>query len=641
MSYYRIRSVETPPSMQGEENLEPFYLEDYTGELKKCKVNPMFSRMNQILLYLYSLVLDASVSVTLHICYHQHELWYIIGVPNTTGYDLPENIYGCRLEEVTDASFLENTYERTEKFTGGIDPQYLDQRKENILDNFIRLCPDEDFMISTTLGKPADDEQSGRIQKLEKKITYWNKEANKQVSRQGIPFVGKTKSYQETEIVSESIVKNYRHEYYALRRSCCQRPTIVISGNAYVCESFRWLIKSVRKTIIKYNQNMWLQPLEENREDDAPILPVDYLATLWAFPVNPASGLALIQTVPFGVLDKPLQSGIQLGCLVQGTRTSLPVQIEKNDLTMHAFVTGVTGAGKTSTVKELIGQAFNQKVPSLVLEPAKREYAGFFQKLTTTSRICKLGLPTESFHINPFAFPQGVHIQTHIDHIKSVFIAAFPMYGPMPYIFETALYSIYRQYGWDFITGECRGTRRFPTLDDLYLAVDDATTRVGYSDDLQNDVRGALKVRIQSLMAGAKGHILNREDSTEMSELLAYPTVVELEHIGDPQEKVFIMGLLLMGLYEHYLSDPGKYNSPLRHLLVIEEAHRLLENVQANNNPEIADMKGKSLETFNNILLKTHGLLPDRWAYRAFKIGIPFLFWSKIPIIPRMSHRLQ
>ncbi|WP_461671157.1 ATP-binding protein, partial [Mycobacterium tuberculosis] len=36
--------------------------------------------------------------------------------------------------------------------------------------------------------------------------------------------------------------------------------------------------------------------------------------------------------------------------------------------------------------------------------------------------------------------------------------------------------------------------------------------------------------------------------------------------------------------------------------LVIEEAHRLLENTRSSGNQESADMKGKAVETFNNML---------------------------------------
>ncbi|HNX03357.1 MAG TPA: hypothetical protein PLE33_09010 [Candidatus Cloacimonas sp.] len=214
------------------------------------------------------------------------------------------------------------------------------------------------------------------------------------------------------------------------------------------------------------------------------------------------------------------------------------------------------------------------------------------------------------------------------------------MYGPMPYVLETAFYHIYQWYGWDFKSGhniywdsivnkscvdrnaDASGESHnidlnsiknvsdfFPTLDDLYNCIDNIVSIQGYSKDLQNDLTAALKVRVGSLKCGAKGTMLNTKSGTSIEKLLNWPTVVELERIGDAQEKVFIMGLLLVSIYEYYIAKSNesiakdnKAKVHLSHLLVIEEAHRLLENVQQVNNNEIADMKGKAIETFNNIL---------------------------------------
>ncbi len=253
-------------------------------------------------------------------------------------------------------------------------------------------------------------------------------------------------------------------------------------------------------------------------------------------------------------------------------------------------------------------------MPFLILEPAKTEYKAL--NIEGLKRYL-LGIETEGcLKLNPFEFPykkegsKGVHLQTHLDLLKSIFIAAFPMYGPMPYVLETAFYHIYQWYGWDFKSGHniywdddsIDKSDLFPSLDDLYNAIDHIVSIQGYSKDLQNDLTAALKVRVGSLKSGAKGTMLNTKRGTDIGELLSCPTVVELERIGDAQEKVFIMGLLLVSIYEHYIAEGTESEEQLKHLLVIEEAHRLLENVQQSNNNEMADMKGKAIETFNNIL---------------------------------------
>lgn len=47
----------------------------------------------------------------------------------------------------------------------------------------------------------------------------------------------------------------------------------------------------------------------------------------------------------------------------------------------------------------------------------------------------------------------GVSPQTHIDYLKDLFNASFSFYGPMPYILEKCLHTIYKNKGWDLTLG--------------------------------------------------------------------------------------------------------------------------------------------------------------------------------------------
>jgi DNA helicase HerA-like ATPase len=341
----------------------------------------------------------------------------------------------------------------------------------------------------------------------------------------------------------------------------------------------------------------------------------DFVSALFAFPQTKIPGIDYIEEINYGTMGDAMKlpGEYRLGTLFHHYQTHLPVTINPDDLVKHTLVTGVTGSGKTTTIKSLLMAMYENKKPFLVLEPAKTEYKDL--NIGGLRRYV-LGIETENcLKINPFEFPykkgvNGFHLQTHLDLLKSIFIAAFPMYGPMPYVLENAFYYIYQWYGWDFKSGHniywddasVDNSELFPTLDDLYNAIDHIVSIQGYSIDFQNDLTAALKVRVGSLKSGAKGVMLNTKYGTGIGELLSCPTVVELERIGDAQEKVFIMGLLLVSIYEYYIAKGAESEAKLRHLLVIEEAHRLLENVQQINNNEIADMKGKAIETFNHIL---------------------------------------
>jgi hypothetical protein len=76
--------------------------------------------------------------------------------------------------------------------------------------------------------------------------------------------------------------------------------------------------------------------------------------------------------------------------------------------------------------------------------------------------------------------------------------------------------------------------------------------------------------------------------------------VVELEAMGEEGDKAFLTGLLLVRLAE-YRRARGEVPD-LVHLLVIEEAHRLLGNVPTQVSEETANPQGQAVETFSNLL---------------------------------------
>ncbi len=113
------------------------------------------------------------------------------------------------------------------------------------------------------------------------------------------------------------------------------------------------------------------------------------------------------------------------------------------------------------------------------------------------------------------------------------------------------------------------------------------------------ELKSSLKTRLNSLRIGGKGLMLDTKSSIDFEELLRKPTVLELETLGDDEEKSFMLGLVLTIMYEHYVSKG--ISEELGHVTVIEEAHRLLGNT-VKGTAFTGDMKGKAVETFTNIL---------------------------------------
>ncbi len=356
------------------------------------------------------------------------------------------------------------------------------------------------------------------------------------------------------------------------------------------------------------------------------ILNSDQLATMCQLPTKEFPGFYIDQYVEFDVssrtkatLKKPIPIGdICVAGRKDNSAANNVYMMEKDDLTRHALIIGITGGGKTNTSKSILNTLWNadersEKVPFMVIESAKREYwelrnlKGFEDMLVFTLGA-EAARTSVRYRINPFETNPGISLQTHIDYLLSTFKAAFDLYPPMPYILEKAVYEIYTDRGWDIVENINRfGLTEYPTLSDLYNKIDVIVDNMGYHQEVQSNVKAALQARVYSLMIGGKGAMLNTPKSVPIEELLSRPVIMELEDLGDDETKSFVIGILLVQLYEYRKSQMTKGSKKLSHILMVEEAHRLLKNVSEGG--EGGSTRAKSVEFFCNLLaeIRTFG----------------------------------
>ena len=296
---------------------------------------------------------------------------------------------------------------------------------------------------------------------------------------------------------------------------------------------------------------------------------------------------------------------------------------DDEDLNKHTFVCGMTGAGKTNSVKALL---LGIDKPFMVIEPAKHEYRNIKKEID----VYTLGRPEiKCIKLNPFYILPGINPQQHIDMLKDLFSASFSFYGPMPYIVEKCLYRIYEKKGWNLTLGfhpELVNTKSqdeffsqdviqkkysigahkflFPTMQDLKDEIDYyIENEMTYEGEVKGNIRGAIKARIDSLCVGTKGFMFNTYETTNFETLLKNNVVLELEGIADDADKAFTLGLLIIYVDEYRQVEQSVDSSNgLKHILVIEEAHRLLKNVSTENNEDLGNPKGKAVEHFTNML---------------------------------------
>jgi hypothetical protein len=184
------------------------------------------------------------------------------------------------------------------------------------------------------------------------------------------------------------------------------------------------------------------------------LLTSNQLATYVHLPQLETNGFR-VSTVPdFDGVPPSLKGDKKIGLGTVNLRsrpTEARYEIALNDLSRHALVAGVTGAGKTNTIFHLLRQAVGCGVPFLVLEPAKTEYRALLNdQVFGDLRVFTLGDEQVSpFRLNPFEVPEGVTVSQHLDLLRAVFAASFGMWTPLPEVLERCLHEIYRDRGWD------------------------------------------------------------------------------------------------------------------------------------------------------------------------------------------------
>ena len=355
------------------------------------------------------------------------------------------------------------------------------------------------------------------------------------------------------------------------------------------------------------------------------------LACMANFPLHSVPGINVVDAVPpFIIAEQTGLDGkqcIDVGKLLwSGTTTQIPLKLPIDTLSRHALVCGVNGSGKTNTVLSILDGFMQVNRPFLVIEPAKTEYVDWAIEYNKTikdpqkkikifipgcEKYVKGNLIPERLRINPFEvihLPNSeMRVLSHIDRLKAIFSSAFPLQDILPVILEHLLYKLYTDKH-QMLDKEDKSRymkNGFPTLDSINTPfIDELMSDIGYARENTQNISAALRTRFKSLKFGWKNELLNNKELTGISwnELFGSPVVINLSYAGDDQDRAFIMSLLLQFLYEYRIaeSESGKFSfnsNECRHLVIVEEAHRVMSNCV---NPELPQYK--SGQMFSNFL---------------------------------------
>jgi hypothetical protein len=339
------------------------------------------------------------------------------------------------------------------------------------------------------------------------------------------------------------------------------------------------------------------------------------LARSLNFPRKSVAGLPVFECASFGrnvatFEDVKREGTIELGRIFHMHREEpTPVLLDLDSLSGHTLVTGSTGSGKSNAVYHILELAHDHDIGFLVVEPAKGEYKDVFGNDPDVAVFGTNPAFAPLLRLDPFSFPEGVHVLEHLDRLVEIFNVCWPMYAAMPAVLKEAVERSYEDCGWDLSAStNPYGRDLYPNFTDVARNVREVIDSSEYDAENKGAYKGSLLTRLNSLCNGINGMVFN-SDEVSAQTLFDDRTIVDLSRVGSSETKSLLMGILVLKLQEWRMSQGIPANAGLRHLTVLEEAHNLLRRTSTDQGEEGGNLAGKSVEMLSNAIaeMRTYG----------------------------------
>lgn len=341
------------------------------------------------------------------------------------------------------------------------------------------------------------------------------------------------------------------------------------------------------------------------------------VALAMGLPQKSLPGIPVFESVEFGravttYRNSAMTNKIDIGSIFNlgSIDEHLKVNLDVDSLTSHTFVTGSTGSGKSNAIYSMLNSLWSEnKIPFLIIEPAKGEYKDVFGGNKDVAVFGTNPNISPLLKINPFSFPTDIHITEHIDRLIEILNAVWPMYAAMPAILKEAVELTYESLGWDLLNSKSRYVPVvFPDFQDLLEELPRVIATSEYSEEIKSNYAGALLTRVRSMTNGYFKTIFQKQELAS-SDLFDKPCIVDLSRVGSSETKSLLMGMVFLKLQEYRMSNNRGSNSKLKHITVLEEAHHLLRRTSSEQSQEGANLQGKSVEMISNAIaeMRTYG----------------------------------
>lgn len=280
--------------------------------------------------------------------------------------------------------------------------------------------------------------------------------------------------------------------------------------------------------------------------------------------------------------------GIELGEVIDGGEH---VYLPMEQLARHMTIAGMSGSGKTTLLFKILIECNSKSIPFLVIEPTKTEYRELIDVIPNLRVFTPGRTNVSPIMFNPFLPPENITLEQYLPSLISAFQLAFSMTTPLDVIFAEAVRNCYASYGWrNDSTRNSKGITQFG-IHEFICAFKEEIYNSSYDYESKQNLNSGGVYRLQSLINN-NPYLFDTDKTMDFGELLNGSTLIELDAIDNYEQKALLISLLLLQL-KLVIRHTQVKDSKLKNVILIDEAHVLLDNVEKAYEKNEVDAGGR------------------------------------------------
>lgn len=252
------------------------------------------------------------------------------------------------------------------------------------------------------------------------------------------------------------------------------------------------------------------------------------------------------------------------GTVCYGDRELYPFGLREEEMPQHLGIYGRTGAGKTNIVFALLDSLIRHDKPFLVFDWKHNYRSLLAQHPQAGIRIFTAGSSIAPFYFNPLDLTD-INPEQRASYVREVISVLISVYfRDMNLLSVEGVEYLLLRAADDLLREDA--PLRFQTMYE-WATIHKGTYR-------EKDWKSSVLNVLYKVTTGPIGSVLNAPQSMPVQQLLSGRTILELNWLGSPKDKAFLIQLLLLKLYHHCLQRSRRNRFDLE--IVIEEAHNIL-----------------------------------------------------------------